>query len=42
MSLARNLAETATCLRHLLTLTETHFTDDAIARLHRVANGLPG
>jgi len=41
---AMGLAETATYLRHHLTLAgrdEPLFTDDAIARLHRVANGLP-
>jgi type II secretory pathway predicted ATPase ExeA len=41
---AMDLAETATYLRHHLSLagrTEPLFTDDAIARLHRVANGLP-
>ena len=39
-----DLAETAGYLRHHLTLagrTEPLFADDAIARLHRVANGLP-
>ena len=39
-----DLVETAGYLRHHLTLagrTEPLFADDAIARLHRVANGLP-
>jgi type II secretory pathway predicted ATPase ExeA len=43
---AMDLAESAAYLRHHLALAgrDTHdplFADDAIARLHRVANGLP-
>lgn len=39
-----DLAETATYLKHHLALagrTDTLFADDAVARLHRAANGLP-
>ena len=39
-----DLAESAACLRHHLALAgrkEALFADDAIARLHRVSNGLP-
>ena len=39
-----DLAESAAYLRHHLTLAgreEPLFADDAIARLHRVASGLP-
>jgi len=41
---AMDLAESAAYLRHHLALVgreEPLFADDAIARLHRVANGLP-
>jgi len=41
---AMDLAESAAYLRHQLSLVgrdEPLFADDAIARLHRVANGLP-
>jgi type II secretory pathway predicted ATPase ExeA len=41
---AMDLAESAAYLKHHLALCGRHdplFADDAIARLHRVANGLP-